>query len=319
MPNVAFITSVAPQVAEQLTQAAGPDFAVNIYPDSLPDDDKIVALQPADFLLLFPSVISDQLLRAASHLKLIQLVSAGFDQINLDLCRELAIPLANNGGANSIDVAEHTLTLILSFYRRLLAMDHNVRHDGWRTIDSGLTTYTIFGKTAGIVGLGNIGQQTAARLRAFGAELLFYDPYPPAAAVSQALGARQVSLEELLRRSDIVTLHVPLMPATKGLINARTLALMKPTALLVNTCRGPVVDEAALVEALQAGRIAGAALDVLAQEPPDPQNPLLKLGNVLLTPHTAGVTFDTWARRGDFIFQNFRRVWAGEPPLAQIK
>ena len=319
MPKVVFFTSLVPEIVEQLTQTATDDFDVSVYADTISGNEKAFALQEADFLLLFPSVIADQALKTAPQLKLIQLVSAGFDKINLALCRELGIPLANNGGTNAIDVAEHTLTLILSFYRRLLEMDHNVRSQGWRNIDSGRTTYTIYGKTVGIIGLGNIGQQTARRLQAFGADLLFYDPYPPADAVVQELGVTQVSLDELLQRSDVVTLHVPLMAETQGLIDQHALSLMKPTALLVNTCRGPVVDEAALIEALTEQRIMGAALDVLEQEPPDPNNPILKLDNVLLTPHTAGVTFDTWARRGRFIFQNFRRVWAGEAPLAQIK
>jgi D-3-phosphoglycerate dehydrogenase len=125
-------------------------------------------------------------------------------------------------------------------------------------------------------------------------------------------------LEELFKKSDIVTLHMPLNEGTKGLVNERLLGSMKPTALLVNTCRGPVVDEAALTAALQERRIAGAALDVLEQEPPDPANPLLQLNNVLFTPHTAGVTRDTWARRGKFIFENLQRVWHGEAPLAAI-
>jgi phosphoglycerate dehydrogenase-like enzyme len=158
----------------------------------------------------------------------------------------------------------------------------------------------------------------AKLLAAFEARLLFYDAYPPAPEVIQRLGVAQVSLPELLQQADVVTLHVPLTKATRSLIGQAELALMKPTALLVNTCRGPVVDEVALTEALRQRRIAGAALDVLAQEPPNPDNPLLKLDNVLLTPHTAGVTHDTWSRRGQFIFQNLQRVWSGQPPLAVV-
>lgn len=318
MPKVVFLTSLEAEPAAQLTQAAATDFEVSIHPITLPDEEKIPLVRNADFLILFPGHISDEALRAARRLRLIQLVSAGFDQLNLPLCKELGIPVANNGGTNAIDVAEHTLMLILSFYRRLLELDRNTRTDRWRDIDTGRTTYTIHGKTVGIIGLGNIGQRVARLLSAFGARLLFYDAYPPSQEVIQQLNVTQVSLEELLRQSDIVTLHVPLNNATRGLIGREALALMKPTALLVNTCRGPVVNEVALTETLQTERIAGAALDVLAQEPPNPNNPLLKLNNVLLTPHTAGVTFDTWARRGQFIFQNLQRVWEGQPPLAVV-
>jgi phosphoglycerate dehydrogenase-like enzyme len=319
MPKVVFFTGLAPETAALLTQHAPPDFTVSVHPINLPDEQKVPLVRDADFLILFPGVISEPALRAASKVKLIQLVSAGFDRLDLNLCRELDIPVANNGGANSIDVAEHTLALILAFYRRMVAMDQNVRHNRWHAIDSGATTYTIHGKTAGIIGLGKIGQRTARLLRVFGARLLFYDPYPPPAAVANEVGAQQTTLDELLRQSDIVTLHVPLNAETKAIIGERELSLMKPTALLVNTCRGPVVNEAALTAALQQRRIFGAALDVLEKEPPAPDNPLLQLDNVLFTPHTAGVTYDTWPRRGEFIFANLQRVWNGESPLATIQ
>jgi len=132
------------------------------------------------------------------------------------------------------------------------------------------------------------------------------------------LGVRRVTMEELLAQSDIVSLHVPLNKETRGLMGAAQYASMKPNALLVNTCRGPVVDEPALINALQNKQIAGAALDVLIQEPPAPDNPLLRMDNVLLSPHIAGVTRDTWARRGAFIFANLERVWRGEAPQAVI-
>jgi len=318
MPTVPFFTNLAPETAALLTQYAPEDFAVTVYPATLPDGEKIAIVQNADFLILFPGYLSEPVLRAAHDVKLIQLVSVGFDRMDLKLCRELGIPVANNGGANALDVAEHTIALILSFYRRMVEMDSNVRTGQWNMIDSGATTYCIDGKTVGIVGLGQIGQRVARLLGAFGANLLYYDPYPPAPSVAHELKAQRVTLEELFQRSDIVTLHIPLNEGTHGLVNERLLALMKPTALLVNTCRGPVVDEAALTAALQERRIAGAALDVLEQEPPEPNNPLLQLENVLFTPHTAGVTRDTWPRRGKFIFENLQRVWQGEAPLAAV-
>src|SRR5690606_21121191 len=182
-------------------------------------------------------------------------------------------------------------------------MDANVRRGAWSAIESGMTTSASHGKTVGLVGLGNIGRKVAPLLRAFGAEVLYTDAIPAPSAVEQSLGVRRVSLDELLRRSDVVSLHVPRNAQTRGLIGAAELACMKPTALLVNTCRGPVVDEAALIEALQRGQIAGAALDVLEKEPPAADNPLFALSNVLLSPHIAGVTKDTWARRGAFIFE----------------
>ena len=318
MPKVIFFTSLSPEITPLLTQHAPAGFKVSVQPIDLPEDEKIALVQDVDFLILFPSRIGDRVLQAASQLKLIQLVSAGFDTLDIGLCQRLGISIANNGGTNAIDVAEHTLSLILGVYRKLLAMDENVRTDRWRRIDSGLTTYTIHSKQAGIIGLGQIGRQVAGLLRAFGAQVCYYDPYPAPEAVERELGVTRVSLEDLLRQSDIVTIHVPLNDATRGLIDAAALGLMKPSAILINTCRGPVVNEVDLIAVLQTDQIAGAGLDVLTQEPPDPNNPILKLENVLLTPHTAGVTLDTWSRRGEFIFQNLQRVYDGEPPLAQI-
>jgi len=318
MPTVLFFTSLATDLANILIRSAPPHFDVRIYPPNLTEERQKQLIQDTDFLILFTSHLSDEVLRSARQLKLIQLVGAGYDRINIALCREIGVPVANNGGTNAIDAAEHALMLMLAAYRRLPEMDRNVRRNDWEAIDSGATTYTICGKTVGIVGLGKIGQRVARLLRPFDAELLFFDPSPPPADVQQSLGVIQASLDELLRRSDIVTLHVPLLPSTRHLIGARELAAMKRTALLVNTGRGPVIDEAALTEALRRRQIGGAALDVFDKEPPDPANPILQLENTVFTPHTAGVTYDTWARRGEFIFQNIQRVWAGEKPLAAV-
>ena len=318
MPKVVFFTNLAADIAALLTQHAPADYDVITAPVGLSDDEKIALAHDADFLILFPDIIGPAVLDAAPNLKMIQLVSAGFDRLDVKRCRELEIAVANNGGANSTDVAEHTITLILAWYRRLLEMDHNVRSTAWKAIDSGATTYTIVGKTVGLVGLGNIGRKTARLLRAFGATVLYTDAMPVPAEVEQELGVQRVEMDELLAQADVVSLHVPLNEQTRGLISVAQLATMKPTALLVNTCRGPVVDEAALVAALQDEQIAGAALDVMSQEPPASDNPLFAFSNVLFTPHIAGVTRDTWARRGEFIFANLERVRQGVAPLAVI-
>jgi phosphoglycerate dehydrogenase-like enzyme len=318
MPNVLFFTNLDAEIVPRLIGFAPAGFDVQVHPPRMDEAAKRALVADADFFILFPSVIEESVVRAAPNLKLIQLVSAGFDKMPMALLKELGVPVANNGGTNSIDVAEHTLSLILGIYRLLPQMDHNVRHNGWNAIDSGRRTYTIHGKTVGIVGMGNIGRRVAQLLRPFGARLLYYDAYPVAAEVESALGIERVDLPDLLRRSDVVTLHVPLNAETQGLIGAEELALMSPSSVLVNTCRGPVVDEAALTAALQSGQIRGAALDVLVLEPAAADNPLLALDNVLLTPHTAGVTFDTWARRGEFIFENLQRVWRGERAQALV-
>ncbi|MBM3215384.1 lactate dehydrogenase [Candidatus Poribacteria bacterium] len=318
MPKVVAFTSLIGEPARLLFGAAPPGYDVAQLRPSLDDGSKAAVVRDADFLILFPGSISETVLRAAGRLKLIQLVSAGYEGMPLSVCRELGIDVANNGGSNAIDVAEHTLALVLAFYRRLTELDRRIRGEPGFDSRTGETTYTIDGKLCGIVGFGNIGRRVARLFTAFGADVIYADAVPAPEAVENELGVQRESLHELLRESDVVTLHVPLTSATRGLIGARELGLMKPSAVLVNTCRGPVVDEPALVDALRAQRLRGACLDVLTQEPPAIDNPLLTLDNVLLTPHTAGITFDTWERRGRFIFENLNRVWEGQEPLARV-
>ena len=318
MPKVIFFTNLASELALQVIAPAPREWDVSVQPFELPAEEKASLAANADFLILFPGELDEAVLRAAESLKLVQLVSAGFDRMPLDVLSELEIPLANNGGTNSIDVAEHTLALILSVYRRMTEMDRNVRNEGWKDIDSGMTTFTVHGKTVGIVGLGHIGKEVAKRLVPFQANVIYFDPFPVPDAVERDLQVERVPLGELLERSDIVTLHVPLNDQTHHLLGPEELARMKSSAILVNTCRGPVVDEDALIEALTSGTIQAAGLDVLKDEPTDPGNPLLQLDNVILSPHIAGVTYDTWQRRGVFIFENLRRVWTGGDPLSEI-
>ena len=318
MPKVIFFTNLVSELASQVVAPAPQEWEVSVLPHDLPVTEKANRASDADFLILFPSNLEEAVLRSAQRLKLVQLVSAGFDRMPLALLEELEIPLANNGGTNSIDVAEHTFALILSVFRRLTEMDRNVRNDGWKDIDSGMTTYTIHGKTIGIVGLGHIGREVAKRLVPFEAQVLYFDPYPADVEVERNLQVERVSLHELLDRSDIVSLHVPLNDQTRHLIGQAEFERMKSSAILVNTCRGPVVDEEALIEALRSGGIRAAGLDVLRDEPTDPGNPILQLDNVIFSPHIAGVTYDTWQRRGRFIFDNLQRVWAGEEPLSKV-
>lgn len=318
MPIVRFFTGLAPQMAENLTRHAPAGYEVTTHASDLPDNEAIPLLKDADFLIVFGKCPSDDALRSASNLKLVQLVSAGYEHINVDLCKELGIQVANNGGANSIDVAEHTIALILGYYRHFIKQDPNVRNNRYKALNNGQDTFTIHGKTVGIIGLGNIGQRTAHLLNAFGATLLYSDAYRAKPEIEEKYAIAYTSLDDLLSKSDIVSLHVPLLDSTRNLIGEKELAHMKSTALLVNTCRGGVVDQKALTQALQNNQIMGAALDVLESEPPAPNDPILELDNVLLTPHSAGVTFDTWSRRGEFVFQNLQKVENGHSPDALI-
>jgi phosphoglycerate dehydrogenase-like enzyme len=231
----------------------------------------------------------------------------------------MGIPIANNGGANAIAVSEQTIALMVSVCKRMMAQWHSaVQERRWRGDLTGLDMVEITNKTVGVVGLGRIGKQVAKRLKGFDTRTIYYDIVEMTQEVQEELNARPVSFEELLGQSDIVTLHVPLTPRTRGMIGERELDMMKATAFLINACRGPVVDERALYQALQNRRIAGAGLDVLEEEPTPSDNPLFKLDNVVITPHMAGFSYETSLRAADFAYSNIKRVIAGEPPESLI-
>src|SRR5258706_10677586 len=181
---------------------------------------------------------------------------------------------------------------MLTLYRRMLHADPAVRAGKWQAPIDGLNTFEMANKVVGIMGFGNIGQKVAKRVQAFDAKVHYYDKYPLKPEREKELGAKRVTLEELFRTSDILSLHVPLTKETHHVVGGQYLAMMKPTAIVINTCRGEVVDETALYAALRDRKIAGAGLDVFEQEPVDPKNPLLTLDNVVLSPHTAGTTWD---------------------------
>ncbi|MCS6926024.1 MAG: 2-hydroxyacid dehydrogenase [Candidatus Binatia bacterium] len=305
-----------PDTLAQLQDMKPAGFTLRMLPPSASTAEIAAAMRDAEYLLGFPPFLPDEAYTAATRLKLIQLLSAGYDYLNIAGARKARIPICSNGGANSVAVAEHALMLILAVYRKLVLFHQNVTSGRWhqgipRTAD----IYELEGKTVGLVGLGNIGQQVARRVRAFDARVIYYDVVRRSPQEEQALGAQYVSLDTLLATADVVSLHVPLNQHTRHLIDAQALSRMKPTAILINTCRGEVVDEQALIAALQERRILAAGLDTLAKEPPDPHNPLLTLPNVTLTPHSAGPTVDSYRKRFQNGYANIERVARGDPPL----
>jgi phosphoglycerate dehydrogenase-like enzyme len=273
------------------------------------------AAADAEYYLGLARQMGGEFFRSAPRLRLVQLLSAGYDRVDVEAARKAGVPVANNGGANAIAVAEHTLMLVLAVLKRLVRFHNDVVAGRWRVGDAVESrVYELAGRTLGIVGLGNIGKKVARRAAAFDMRVQYYDIARLTEDQEDALGVRFVLLDELLRTSDVVSLHVPLDDSTRKMVGARELALMKPTAILVNTCRGPVVDEDALHEALKNGRIAGAGLDVMVEEPPARSHPLFALPNVTLTPHSAGPTWENWEARFRNGFDNIQRVAAGRAP-----
>ncbi|OLC31172.1 MAG: hypothetical protein AUH81_18565 [Candidatus Rokubacteria bacterium 13_1_40CM_4_69_5] len=253
--------------------------------------------------------------RAAPKLRLVQLLSAGYDRVDMEAARKAGVPVANNGGANAIAVAEHTLMLMLAVLKKLVRFHNDIVAGKWRVGNpADARVHELAGKTLGIVGLGNIGKKVTRRAAAFDMRVQYYDIVRLTEAEEDALGVRFVLFGELLRTSDVVSLHVPLNDSTRNMMSTREFALMTPSAILINTCRGAVVDEAALYRSLTEGQIAAAGLDVLVEEPPAPNHPLFALPNVTLTPHSAGPTWENWTARFRNGFDNIQRVAAGGRP-----
>jgi phosphoglycerate dehydrogenase-like enzyme len=270
----------------------------------------------AEYYLGFARRMGNDFFRAAPKLKLVQLTSAGYDQVDIEAARKAKVPVSNNGGANAIAVAEHTLMLILAVFKRVVQFHNSVVAGHWRVGNPAeVRVHEISGATLGIVGLGNIGKKVARRARAFDMTVQYYDIKRLTGDQEDALGVRFVLFDELLKTSDVVSLHVPLDDTTRKMIGARELGLMKRDAIIVNTCRGPVIDEDALHATLKAGKIFGAGLDVMVEEPPQPKHPLFSLPNVILTPHTAGPTWENYVARFRNGFDNIQRVAAGRDPL----
>jgi glyoxylate reductase len=259
----------------------------------------------AGIYCLITERIDEEVLDAAGPgLRVISQMAVGVDNIDMKACSARGVPVGNTPGVLTETTADLALALMLATARRLVEAAEFLKGGRWQTWrPMELTGQDVYGSTVGIVGLGRIGKVVARRLRGFDCRLLYTDPRQDAEA--EALGVTYVSFETLLKTSDIVTLHCPLMPQTRGLVGARELALMKPTAILINTSRGPVVD-------LQAGRIGAAGLDVTDPEPMPQDDPLLALPNVVVLPHIGSASVVTRTRMAQLAADNLIAGLRGE-------
>ena len=292
---------------------AGYELVVTEHAD--PNFLKVVA--GAEYYVGFPRPgMGADFYKAAPGLKLVQLISAGYDRLDLAAAKKAGVPIANNGGSNSVAVAEHTMMLILAVYKKMAWHHINVTHGKWRVGDFSATrTYELAGKTLGIVGLGTIGKKVARRAVGFDMDIQYSDILRLTEDQEDALGVRFTLFPELLQTSDVVSLHVPLNDSTRKMMGAREFAMMQKDAIFINTCRGPVVDEEALRHALLSKQISAAGLDVMVEEPPLINHPLFGLENVTFTPHSAGPTWENWTKAFRNAFDNVQRVARGEKPL----
>jgi len=262
--------------------------------------------------------MTSRIFGAASALRGVVVWGVGFDHVDVDSASKKKICVANTSGSNAESVAEHTFAIILSLSRRLMKLDNFVRAGRWGTreeagLPSQLSSQDLLGKTLGIVGLGAVGMTVARIGKGFGMRIIGYDPYINSEA-ARKIGVQLMGLRGLLRRSDVITLHVSLSKSTAGMIGRTELGLMKRTAFIINTSRGKVIDEKALVDILRNRRIAGAGLDVFDEEPTSARNPLLDLDNVILSPHCAGGSNEAKHSTSLAVSQEVVRVLMGEVP-----
>lgn len=314
--RIVFYPKPAPEVMAIGESLLPEGFSLDWVPASATSAEIAATLKDANYLAGFIPNLPDEAWRAATDLKLVQLLSAGYDNFPIPRARQMSLPVSTNGGANAISVAEHAIMLMMAVLRKLTVLDRTVRQGQWRPSQRGDVRYHELGsRSVGLLGFGQIGRHVAKRLRGFDCKVSYFDVRRLSPEDEAALGVSYRPLEEIITTCDVISLHLPLLPETRGVIGKDNLARMRPDAIVINTARGELVDEQALYDALKAEKIAGAGLDVLSKEPPPADLPLFSLDNVTITPHTAGPTWESWPRRFANSFANIDRVARGEKPL----
>lgn len=302
------VVLIAEELSPATVDALGPDFEIRNV-DGTDRPALLAALADANAILVRSATKVDaEALAAAPNLQVIARAGVGLDNVDIKTATTAGVMVVNAPTSNIISAAELTVGHILSLARHIPAAHAALAQGEWKR--SAYTGVELYEKTVGIIGLGRIGALIAARLQAFGVEVVAYDPYITAARAQQ-LGVQTVTLDELLERSDFITIHMPKTPETTGMISTEQLAKMKPTAFIVNVARGGLIDEDALHDALVAKTIAGAALDVFVQEPPR-ESPLLALPNVVVTPHLGASTDEAQEKAGISVAKSVRLALAGE-------
>lgn len=261
----------------------------------------------------FQVQLNEKVLSHAKKCKLIQQPSVGYQHIDVEAAQKLGLRVANTAGANVIAVAEHTVMAVLALLKNLLKNNNETQKGNW-TPPLAIESYELLGKNFCIMGMGRIGKEVAKRAKVFDVNVFYYDKYRLKKDDEAAFGIAYLEPDELLKKADVLTLHLPLTKETKHFINKDTLAKMKSSAVLVNVARGEIVDEQALADALKANKLFGAAIDVFKDEPPKPDNPLLSAPRILLSPHAAGVTVESRMRIMSLVAANVSRVLHGEEP-----
>ena len=311
--KVVYLEVVPSDTAALIASCLPPGFQLSFIKDY--SDEEIMRILPhVDFALVATHPLPANLIAYGKKLRLIQHQGVGFDKTDVKAARSNGISVALCPEGTTIGVAEHTFLLILALYKRLLLASSSLHAGEWRQFSLRAGSFEIAGKTLGLVGLGRIGKAVATRAIAFDAKPIYYDlvRYPEE---ENQLGINYCSFDDLLYQSDIVSLHIPSNPETRHIINSKTLTKMRKGSILINTSRGTLVDQKDLVEVLASGHLLGAGLDVFEKEPLGADDPLLKLPNVVLTPHIAAGTQDALIAKMKACFNNMLLVTKGFKPL----
>lgn len=310
-----YVTGVIPEAGLKVIRDR---FDVEVWPEDYPAPKNVIIEKVKDVEGLVshtPNKIDVEVFNAASKLKIIAQYGVGFDNIDVAEATRRGVYVTNTPGVLTETTADFAWALLLAVARRVVEADRFIRAGRWKNYlhSSMMLGRDVYGSTLGIIGAGRIGQAVARRAKGFNMRILYYD-ITARPEMERKLGAKRVDLETLLRESDFVSIHVPLTKETYHLIDAEKIKLMKKTAYLINNSRGPVVDEKALCEALLEKRIAGAGLDVFEEEPINMDNPLLRLDNVVLTPHISSASFETRSKMAEMVAQNLIAYFEGKKP-----
>jgi len=308
---ILYLDKLNPHMEKIILDLAGNDFDVRFLEPTI---GKKGELKDADILIDTTFPCTKGIIDNCPKLKLIQRTGIGVDMIDMEYVTKRKIPVSVCKGFNSVSVAELVITQILALYRHLLDIDPLTKKGEWHTWTYRHDSYEISGKTVGVLGGGAIGKEVMKRIKSFDAHILYYDIFRMPEEKENELGARFVDLETIYKESDIITIHLPLMPETKGMIGNEQFKIMKKNAILINCARDFIVDQVALVEALKTGEIWGAASDIFAIDPVNEGIRSLNGVNLILTPHIGAATYDNYYRVYKFALENAAKVFSGNSP-----
>ncbi len=312
-PKILWLGVFSDHVKEMMRKNAPADYEILFVQSKTDREEHLRALAQADYISPNGIKLTKEYIEAAPNLKLIQLWGAGIDDYDLDWLKKRNIALQNGVGFNAPAVAEMAILHMLAVNRHLIYVDRTLRTGKWIKSEMRDRCNSLYGKSVGLVGMGNIGRIMSRYLHGLDVgKVLYYDIRRMSCQQEEELNVEFCELDSLICQSDIISLHLPLNDKTRKLIDRRRIAMMKPTAVLINTARGGIVDEEALVEALQEHRIRGAGLDSYSPEPPAADNPLFRLDNVVLTPHTGGAVVENVEPRIRHVYDCISKFERGE-------